>query len=1216
LILACLSVALFGPPQVVRSEPPVAGFESNKVLALLAYLIVEADRPHQRDALAGLLWPDQPDMVARHNLRQALANLRQVIGDPRATPSLLLITRATVQFNAASDYELDVASFLGALDAADRHAHQQPQACALCARQRRQAILLYRGSFLEQFFVQDSVVFDEWIVLKREHFQQRALDALASVVEYYQRRGEYADATAMARRMLAIDPLREEAHRNLMRLLAVSGQRSAALVQYERCCRVLLDELGIAPEAETVALYRRIVGGELLGLDALALPALQPARQLPVPPAPLIGRTSALASLRTRLRQTGARLLTLTGPPGIGKTRLALELARQLQGDFDDGVCFVALAPIRDPALLAPTIAQALGLKVAGEQPALDLLKRYLADKSLLLLLDNFEQIVAAAPVVAELLDAGPRILILVTSRVRLRLRAERQYPVPALALPRSADRADAAAIAGAPAVALFVERAQAIAPDFVLGDANAAAIAEICARLDGLPLAIELAAARSKLLSPQALLKRLDRRLPLLTGGGRDAPDRQQTLRQAIAWSYDLLDPGEQALFACLGVFVGGCTLAAIESVATLNVRTFERSNVLDRVASLIDQSLLNRAEDRGDEPRFWMFETIEEYALEQLEASGAAALARQLHARYYLAFVEEVDRQIHGPRQIEMLSRLEAERENIRAAMIWCLADEETPDKEIRAVDVRAGSSPISQSPSRLLTRSPGHPVTPSPVSRHEIGLKLASSLWWAWYVCGNAREAREWLDAALAHADAAEPTAARMQALLGLSFLTLFLGNYAAARKLYEEVLALASALDDPIAIGWARYGLGRVDWFQGDGARSIEQYEHSLALFRREKDLNGTAWASARLGEALWHQGDGARSIEQYEQSLALLRSAGDSWSMAAVLGMASMFGFRRDQPRAAALYQECLALCRELGDKRGLLGVLLSMGNAAWLQGDYQQALALLEERLALCRELGDQQGIAESMHQLGNVTRDQGDLDRAAALLEESISLFQRLDDRGRAAWALNGLGDVALNRPDAGRASALYQQSLALFRELDDGWGRAVVLHNLGRVALFQNDPARATRLLNECLELARSLSFRQVVAWAQTGLARAALGQGEYERAATLYQDCLAHYYELGEKNGRVWCFEGLAGVAAAQGQATWAAWLFGAAEALREAISMPLPPNERADYERDLALARAQLTADAFVTAWETGRAAPAEQAVGKVLERSGERMVHAD
>ncbi|MEO7909119.1 MAG: tetratricopeptide repeat protein, partial [Roseiflexaceae bacterium] len=1131
--------------------------------------------------------------VARHNLRQALANLRQVLGDAQANPPFLLITRATIQFNAASAYYLDVSTLVAALDAAVHHSHQQPESCASCARQRRQAVALYRGSFLGQFFVHDSVTFDEWIFLKREYFQQRVLDALDLLVGYYQRRGEYADATSMARRMLELDPLREAAQRDLMRLLALSGQRSAALAQYERCRRVLQEELGIGPEAETIALYQRITAGTVSVPDLPALPAplFQPTRDLPVPPSQLIGRAVTLAMLVARLRQGIPRLLTLTGPPGIGKTRLAIEIARALQNDFDAGVCFVTLAPIRDSALVASAIAQALSLKVNDKQPPVELLKSYLSDKVLLLVLDNFEQVAAAASVVAELLDACSQLVILATSRVGLRLRAEQQYPVPPLALPGSADRADAAVIAVAPAVALFVERAQAIAPDFAIDSANAAVIAEICARLDGLPLAIELAAARSKLLSPSALLKRLDRRLPLLTGGVLDAPARQRTLRAAIAWSYDLLDASERALFAALGVFVGGCTLLAVERVCgelRISAEALFNSqfSILNLLESLIDNSLLQRSDDIGDEPRFMLFETIREYALEQLEASGAVTQARRRHALYYLELAHEIDAQIHGPRQIELLARLEIEHENVRAAMAWCLEE-----FKIENAKLRKEATPTDSQFS----------------TRQEIGLRLAGALWWAWYVCGYAREAREWLQATLDQAGAAEPTPARAQVLIGLAFLTLFHGEFMLARTLYDHILTVVVALNDPVGIAWARYGLARVAWRHGDGTGSIALYEESLALFRQSGDQFGTAWTLARLGEVTWHRGDDARAIADYEESLALFRQSGDSWSIAAVLSMASMFGFRLDQPRAAALFQECLALCRELGDKRGLIGVLLNMGTAAWLQSDYSQAIALYQECLALSRKLRDRLGIADSLNRLGDIARDQGDLDRAAAFLDESIGHYQRLGDKGRVAWALNGRGDVALYRADAGRASALYHQSLALFHELDEIWGRAVVLRNLGRVALFKGDDPQATQLLEECLTLSNALSFSQAIAWALTGLGRAALHQGDSRRAAALYHQSLLLYRELGERSGNVWCLEGLAGVAAMQCQPAWSGQLFGVAEALRAAIGMPLPLNECADYEHDRALARAQLDPADFAAAWALGRAMPAEQALAEALKR---------
>jgi tetratricopeptide (TPR) repeat protein len=758
-----------------------------------------------------------------------------------------------------------------------------------------------------------------------------------------------------------------------------------------------------------------------------------------------------------------------------------------------------------------------------------------------------------------------------------------------------------------APAVALFVERARAIAPDFAVDSANAAVIAAICARLEGLPLAIELAAARSKLLSPPALLKRLDHKLPLLIGGVQEAPARQQTLRAAIAWSYDLLDEPERALFASLSVFAGGCTHAAAEAVLRTEGRGLSdeapasvlspQSSVLDVLESLIDKSLLQRSEDVGDEPRFILLETIREYALEQLEASGKLALAQHRHALYYLDLANEINDQIHGARQIELLAQLEAERENVRAAMAWCLGNQETGDRR-----------------QATASRDIPPPVSESSISRQELALQLAGTLWWAWYVCGHAHEAREWLQAALDQAGAAEPTASRARALIGLAFLMLFQGEFMLAGKLYDHILDVVVALNDPIGIAWARYGLGQVAWRQGDGVVSIAHYEASLALFRQLDDQFGAAWALARLGEVTWHRGDGARAIAAYEESLALFRAAGDSWSIAAVLSMASMFGFRADQPRAAALYQDCLALCRELGDKRGLIAVLLSMGTAAWLHSNYPQAIALYQECLALSRELGDRLGTAEALFKLGNVARDQGDLDRAAAFLDEGIGHFQRLGDKARVAWALNGRGDVDLYRADAGRAWALYQQSLALFRELDENWGRAVVLRNMGLVALLQGDDAQATRLLEECLALSEVLSFRQATAWALTGLGRAALHQGHTRRAAGLYRQSLLVYQELGERSGYVWCLEGLAGVAAAQHQPAWAGQLFGVAEALRKAIGMPLPRNECGDYERDRALARAQLDPDDFAAAWARGRAMPAEQALAEALDRyAGEREV---
>ncbi|HEX2035646.1 MAG TPA: helix-turn-helix domain-containing protein [Chloroflexota bacterium] len=728
---------------------------------------------------------------------------------------------------------------------------------------------------------------------------------------------------------------------------------------YRHTLQALLEALELAPEerAAVQEAWRAMGRDRQDQAEVPAAPPSPPAGARPAPLTPLIGRGREVADLTARLGG-GARLVTLTGPGGVGKTRLALAVAAALEGAFADGTVFVDLSPLSDPSLAIPTVALVFGLRDTGDQPLTERLASHLRERRLLLVLDNCEPVVEAAPELAAVLEACPDLKVLATSRIALRLRCEHEVPVGPLALPTPRELADLRALAAVPAVALFVERARAVTPGFALSAENAAAVAAICARLDGLPLALELAAARVRHLPPPALLARLERALAVLVDGPRDLPARQRTLRATIDWSHALLTEPERRLFRRLAPFAGGCTAAAAEAVDgpqdDAPVTHDAPPATLDLLATLADKHLLRvapagEAGAAGDptEPRFAMLETVREYAWERLRASGEEASVRRRHAGYYLALAEAAEPHLRSAGRDPWLDRLEADHDNLRAALAWCLG-------------------------------GAGEAVT---------GLRLAGALGWFWYLRGLPGEGRRWLAAALASPAGRDDPAARARALYAASLLAYIQGDLTKVPEQDLESARLFASVGDRYGQAQALAKLGVHLTALGRPEEALAALRESLGILRALDAPWDLAMGLCFAGEAAGLTGASAAGRAQLEEGLALFHDLGDAWGqgLACVL-LGELARASGDYPAASAHLARALAIMRRLKEKYGVARALLVQGYISLEQAAVPEAGALFAESLALARDVGQSAHVLLNLAGCAAVALLTG-RDRAAAQL-------------------------------------------------------------------------------------------------------------------------------------------------------------------------------------------------------------------------------------
>ena len=928
-----LEVRLLGRFEVSRDGKTVA-ITSRPAQSLFAYLIMNAGTPHRREKLAGMLWPDSLEETARDNLRHALWRMRKSL-ESASSVRCLHADDLTIMFEASSDYWLDVAE----LEKVGENASADELIAVLSQ---------YQGELLPGFY-------DEWVMLEREHLYSIFEHHMARLMSLLQDEKRWLDILDWGERWIKLGQKPEPAYRALMTAHAAKGDMSKVAATYERCVKSLT-ELGFEPSEQTRALYEKLKSGkETLEtrptISVKEKRETRPKTNLPVPLTSFIGREREIEEVKHLLSTT--RLLTLTGSGGIGKTRLAIQAATDLIKSYKDGVWWVELGPVIDEALVPQTVAQVLGVRESPGQLLTESVKNFLREKQLLLVLDNCEHLITACAQLADdLLTQCANLRILTTSREALGITGETVLHVSALSFPVLAHLSQIQNLKEFESIQLFVERAAAVRPDLALTQQNAFTVTQICHRLDGIPLALELAAARVKVLSLEEIATRLDDRFTLLTHGSRTALPRHQTLRALIDWSHDLLSESERMLLRQLSVFIGGWTLNAAESVCRGD--GLNPWQLLELLSHLVDKSLVI-VEERDGTARYRMLETIRQYAGEKLQAAGENNEIRTRHLEFFLQLAAQAEPKLLTVEQKTVFAELDTEYGNLRSALEWAM--------ETDAVK----------------------------------GLRLAATLGQFWEVRGYIGEGRIAIEQALQQAYDA-PKQVRANALQWRAQLAGRQGDYAQAKEPLEESLNLSRMLGDKRAIASSLRIFGNICLSQANYAAAQTAYEESLALLQELGDKREIASMMTNLGNVATCTGDYATGRQYQDESVAIFRELGDKFNLVLAL---NNLGFVAEQQgdnfAAQRFYEESIATAHEFGEKHNVAYALNGLAHVLYLEHDSAEAARNYRESLLVSQEIGEKRCIAYCLEGFAKVESQYGDAKRAALLLGAAEALRQTI---------------------------------------------------------------------------------------------------------------------------------------------------------------------------------------------------------------------------